>query len=434
MKIFFINIFFILLFSLNIINVNALTLNEAIKNSLKYNHLLISKKHELKSSNYKLEAANSLKMPSFFLQSTYNQLNNIKAIEFATPFGNKAIRLSEKDYIELTTGIKLNLYTGGLISGNIKAATENINIKKEQVKETKLNIIYNTKIAYINILELYAVKKIAEKHVESLKKHKKDAENFYKEGIVPYIDVLQTDVKLKEALQNLNSINNSIKVAKTNLSLIMGKQVDFSYKVEKIDNIKIKSKINLQNLFNLAKKNRPVLKEIQYRIRQVDSFIETKKSELKPKIAIIGDYNYSDAIKDINQKGSFALQAKLSFNLNWTNAIHEIESLKETKFAIENRKKDILSNVLIGVKKAYEDYITAVSNLQVSKSAVKSAREYCRIINLKYKEGLADNTDVLDAEALKTNALMKEKTNYFNVLKKYFLIQRVTGSEVSDYE
>jgi outer membrane protein TolC len=426
--------YFILLFLIfSQVNISALTLDEAVKNALNYNYLIISKKYELQSANYKLKAAKSLQMPSFFFKSTYTNLDNDKSISFSTPLGEQEIKISENDYVEVTTGIKLPLYTGGLISGNIDAAVNSIRIKKEQLKETKLDIIFNTKISYINILELKALEKIAEKHLKSLKKHKKDAEDFYHQGLVPYIDVLQTDVKVKEAVQKLTSIRNSIKVAKTNLSLIMGKSADNSYEVEKL-NIKIKEKIKLSELYNLAKKNRPVLKEFQNRINQMDSFIKTKSSELKPKLAIIGGYNYSNAEKDLNDKDNFLLQTVLSFNLNWTNAIDEINSLKQTKFAIKNRKKNILSQILLGVKKAHEDYITAVSNLEVSKSAVKSANEYFRIINLKYREGLSDNTDVLDAEALKTDALMKEKTNYFNVLKKYFLLERVTGREGKNYE
>ncbi len=426
--------YFILLFLIfSQVNISALTLDEAVKNALNYNYLIISKKYELQSANYKLKAAKSLQMPSFFFKSTYTNLDNDKSISFSTPLGEQEIKISENDYVEVTTGIKLPLYTGGLISGNIDAAVNSIRIKKEQLKETKLDIIFNTKISYINILELKALEKIAEKHLKSLKKHKKDAEDFYHQGLVPYIDVLQTDVKVKEAVQKLTSIRNSIKVAKTNLSLIMGKSADNSYEVEKL-NIKIKEKIKLSELYNLAKKNRPVLKEFQNRINQMDSFIKTKSSELKPKLAVIGGYNYSNAEKDLNDKDNFLLQTVLSFNLNWTNAIDEINSLKQTKFAIKNRKKNILSQILLGVKKAHEDYITAVSNLEVSKSAVKSANEYFRIINLKYREGLSDNTDVLDAEALKTDALMKEKTNYFNVLKKYFLLERVTGREGKNYE
>ncbi len=423
-------IFILLLLPLNIF---ALTLNEAIQNALNYNYLIISKKHEILSNSSKTKAAKALKMPSFFLKSSYNQFDSNKTILFNTPIGEQSIKISEKEYIQLTTGVKLNLYTGGLISANIDAAKQNIFIKKEQLLETKLDIAYNTAIAYLNILELQALKKIAEKHLNSLIKHKNDSYNFYKQGIVPYIDVLQTDVKVKEAIQKLTSIENNIKTAKTNLSLIMGKSYDFKYNIEKL-NLNIKKNLNLKPLIKIAKENRPILKEFQIKIKQMNSFIKAKNSELKPKLTLIGGYNYSNAQNDINKKGNFLIQAVLSFNLNWTNALHEINSLKESKFALKNIKKDILSSVILGVKKAYEDYQTALSNLKVSKSAIKSADEYYRIVNLKYKEGLADNSDVLDAEALKTDALMKEKINYFNVLKKYFLIKRVTGKEVENYE
>ena len=59
--------YFILLFLIfSQVNISALTLDEAVKNALNYNYLIISKKYELQSANYKLKAAKSLQMPSFF--------------------------------------------------------------------------------------------------------------------------------------------------------------------------------------------------------------------------------------------------------------------------------------------------------------------------------------------------------------------------------
>ncbi len=406
----------------------AITLDEAVKVALENNYQINSVRHLATASKHILSATKALKMPSFFLNSEYTYLNDSNNIKFSTPFGSENLKMTEQDYINLSTGIKLNLYTGGFISGSISKALHNYYASKYKLQETELDVKYNTQIAYINILELLSYKKIAEKHLEALEKHYKNVECFYNEGMVPYIDMLQTEVKVKDAVQKLTSINNSVKVAKTNLVIILGKEATDNISIVNIQKNYIK-KLKTDILFNIAKENRPVLKMLDCKIKAAESEIQIASSGYKPKIFVAGGYNYSDMQPSVEHKDNFLFQTGLTFQLDWDKSFNEVKAAKENKYALIINKKDIESKILLGVKKVFEDYNTAVSNLQVANSTVKSAKEYYRTIKLKYKEGLTDNSHVLDAEAMLTKALMTEKTFYFNIIKKFFLMERVIGKE-----
>ena len=406
----------------------GLTLEQAVNEALRNNHKINSAKLNLEASTYKFKAAKSLRMPTFFVDSIYTKLNSPVKLKFSTPIGSDTITMTEKDYISLTTGITLNIYTGGLISGSISKALNEKNAYKNSVEETKLDVKYNTQIAYINILELYAYEKIAKEHLHALKKHYDDAAALYKEGIVSYLDMLQTDVKVKKAVQNLTSIENSIKVAKTNLAIILGRSP--------LDNVSVKDteknfikRLDVSKLYEITKENRPVLKMLTAQIKAADASVEMAASGYKPKLYLMTGYKYSDVQDDIKDKDSFMMQAGVKFQLDWDKSFNEVNAAKKNKLALIRNREDILSQVLLGVKKAYEDYNTALSNLEVARTSVKSAKEYYRTMKLKYKEGLSDNSDLLDAEAMLTNALMTEKNHYFDIIKKYFLIQRVTGTD-----
>ncbi len=407
-------------------SLHALTINEAVKIALKNNFQIISKKHDIFSAKYKIYSAKALRMPSFFVDSNYTILDDSKKLIISNPFFKQTSTIAEKNYIDFMAGVKLNLYTGGLITGSINAAQNSLNIKKLQMRELKLDIAYNTKIAYLTVLELQAYRKIAEKHLTALLNHLNDVKNFYKQGTVAYIDILQTDVKVKEAQQQLKRIENSIKVAKSNLAIIMGEDPEKNFILNDIK-VTLPKKINLQSLYSEASKNRPILKQIDTEIELVKNQIKIKSSEYKPKFFVLGGYKYSDIQDDVENKGNFLFQVGVKFNLDWDKAFKDIDSLKEKNMSLKFTKEDLKSKILLGVKKAYEDYMTSLNNLNVAKSAVKSAKEYFRIIKLKYKNGVADNTDVLDGEAMLTDAMMRERTDYFDVLKKWFLIQRTIG-------
>jgi len=419
---------FICLVLFNFTSIYALTIQEAVNEALKNNRTLKVKNFEYHALSDKYKAAKSLQMPSFFTESSLTLLNKDKKIDFSTPIGSQSITLTEKDYIEFTTGIKLNLYTGGLISGNISKTFFEKEASEKELEENRLTVIYNTKIAYINILELEAFEKIFEEHLLSLKKHYSDVENLYNQGMVPYIDLLETEVKLKDAMQNLTSVRNSINVAKSNLSVILGRTLSDNITVKSIDKLQIKN-FNEKRLYKIARQNRPVIKMITNKIKAANSEINMAASGYKPKVYVLGGYTYSDMSDHIENKGNFLLQAGIKFQIDWDKSLNEINAAKNAKYALLHKKDDILSRIMLGVKKAYEEFNTSKANLDVAKAVVKSAKEYYRTIKLKYSEGLTDNSHVLDAEAMLTKALMTEKTHYFDIMKKYFLLERVTGKD-----
>ncbi len=418
-------VFLILSFPITIF---SLTLDEAVKLALKNNFEIQYQKHVVNSSKIKLKSAEALKMPSFLIDSSFTQLDNSKRVNFNTPIGTQSFKISEKNYFDITTGIKWNIYTGGLISENINAAKSDIESNKQSLLEKKLDIVYRTKIAYLNILILKSYEKIALKHFEALNSHLNDVKNFYNQGLVPYVDILQTEVKLKESEQLLTKIRNNIKVAKTNLAIILGFPPDKHFSVNNI-NFDINRKLGLNKLYNLASKNRPILKKIDSEIEKLSHLINVTKSGYKPKVYLFGGYKWSDIDEDVNDKGNFFIQAGLKFNLDWDKTFQDVNSLKEKLISLKFTKKDANSKILLQVKKSYEEYLTAIKNLDVSISAVKTAEEYFRIIKLKYKEGLSDNTDVLDAEAMLTKAKMEEKSNFYNVISKIFAIERAIGGK-----
>ncbi|KAA0258034.1 TolC family protein [Deferribacter autotrophicus] len=414
---------------LSLNNIYALTLDEAVNKALKNNFYLLSKEKELNSKKYEINAADAAKYPSLFFNATYTLLDEKKTQPFTTPFFSQEITMSEKEYFDIFTGLKLNLYTGGLITSNIKIKKLEYESAKSMLSEEQLNIIFNTKKAYLDILRLYANKKIAEDYIKSLTRHLHDVKLMYDQGLVPYIDILQTEVKLSEAKQKLTIVTNNIKVAKSHLSTLMGEKLNDSYQVESIS-YKIPDKLLINHLYSIAEKNRPILQSLKTQIKLADQMVTATKSQFKPKIYLLGGYKYSDMLENVDPKGNFLIQAGISFNLDWNKPFKETEAKKEIKYAIIKNKEDIKLKVLLEVKKAIEDLNSAEDNLKVAKDAVAKAKEYHRILNLKYKEGLANNSDLLDAEAMLTEALMREKNAYYDIIEKYFAIEKAIGKEL----
>jgi outer membrane protein TolC len=76
----------------------------------------------------------------------------------------------------------------------------------------------------------------------------------------------------------------------------------------------------------------------------------------------------------------------------------------------------------------------AEKRIEVTRKIISQAKENFRIVQERYREGRATNTEVLDAQTL----LSEARTRYFQSLYNYDLarakLKRATGMESTDAE
>lgn len=413
-------------------NLFALNIDEAVQSALRNNHILKSYESLVKSSKFATEASKSLQMPSFFIDSSYTILDEEKKIniEIAPGITSSMTQIKNR-YFDASAGIKYNIYTGGAISSNIKLNRHKEESAKQNYLEVKNELIFQVKKQYTEILKLLSQKEIAQKHIDALNNHYLDVQNFYKQGIVAELDLLQTDVKLKEAKQTLTKIDNYIKVAKSALGLLINSNVENSdFYISELEQNMIEKKLNIENLYEEAVKNRPIIKQIESEIKALNESKKTIKSDYLPKIYAAVGYNYNNQNDEISPKGGFFGKLGIQMNIDWNYPSKRLDSISERIIALNQQRLNTILKVKLEVKEAYEMYQTALSNLEVAKAALAEAEEYYRVIKLKYENGLASNSDVLDGQALLTTARSNEKNAYYDLFIAYFQIEKTTGKNL----
>ena len=209
----------------------------------------------------------------------------------------------------------------------------------------------------------------------------------------------------------------------------MGETPSYEYTVEEV-NENINEIPNFKELNEIAKKHRPLLKQLDFKIDSVAQNENLSKSSLLPKVYVKGGYQYSNSMEGIEPEGGFMLEAGVNFKLDWNKPFEDMKASKQAVYQVQNLKRNADLRISMQVKRAYENYKTAVSNHKVALSALDEAKEYFRITKLKYANGIASNTDVLDAETMLTNAKANEKKSFYNILNAYFSIESAIGTNL----
>jgi outer membrane protein TolC len=171
----------------------------------------------------------------------------------------------------------------------------------------------------------------------------------------------------------------------------------------------------------LALQNRPLLKQIDYTIKQAERGVDLAKSSYFPKSYLA--YNYNLQGDEPGVSGSEFQQAAswdVSISLQWTfwewgKTYHQVGENRVKMQRAQEARKEIVDGISLEVKSAFLDTQETHENIGVARDAISQAEENFRIYKERFDQQVATTTDVLDAQTLLSQARM----NYNNALCDY---------------
>ena len=164
---------------------------------------------------------------------------------------------------------------------------------------------------------------------------------------------------------------------------------------------------------------------MDYRVQASEKGITAAKSDWFPQIYLVGDYNYArpnPRILPTQDKfnGTWDVSISMSLNLwNWGATIDKTDQAKAQFEQAKDSYKIIKDRVTLEVTQNFLNVQKSKEKMTVAEQSVSQAEENYRITDEKFKNGLALNSDLLDAEV----ALLRAKTNYIQSIVDYELAQ-----------
>ncbi len=414
-----------------------LTLDQSIQIGLENSKTLHSSKMKITSAEAQLGQINASKLPSLSMGASYTRLSPINPFQVQTPFGNFVISPSILDNYSATLTLQQPIFTGFKLSSSSNIAKYNSLAAKQDYNKDEQDVVYSIKSAYWNLYLAGKYKEAVDENVREMKAHLEDIQNFFKQGLATRNEVLKVEVQLSQSQLNQIDAQNAVNLAVVNLDNAIGLPLTTEVEVQKDVNIESENIASLSQLIDLALKNRPELKSMQYHIDASKSGITLAESDYYPQVFFSGQYVYAQPNQRIlptqNQfKGTWDVSVGLSLKLwNWgatkdqtTQAEAQFEQTKDTF-------KTLKDAVTLDVTQSYFNLVKAKEKVFVTKQGVSQAEENYRVTDEKFKQGLTLNSELLDAEA----ALMQAKTNYAQAIVDYELAQaqleKATGGKLN---
>jgi outer membrane protein TolC len=389
-----------------------MTLREAVDTAITANLDLQSSGQEIKAAraNRKIQKTNLL--PTF--NASYRGVRNDSGVAAfaagATP--------SAGNTFTLTTGFTQPLFRGFALLNQYKVAELGVNVAELSQKFTRLEVIFQIKQAYYNVLKAEKLLDVARNTVEVLEAQEEVARNFYEVGMTPLNDLLQVQVQLANARQSLITAQNNLDTAGSEFNVILRRPVNAPVRL-----VDIQTYTPLENevdyFLDLAVRNRLDIKIGDLDIQIAEKEVDIARKDYFPSVVLEGSYFKTGTDWTLTDDEPFANPSGWSFT---TIASWDFWEWGRTKYE-ESQKRRRLSQAKIARQKTIDQarlevevsYLKAresEKNILAVEKAVEQAKENLRITDERYKEQVATSVDTLVAQ----NLLTSTQVNYFNAL------------------
>jgi len=396
-------------------------LPQAISMALKHNPNMKASNAAISASVQKEKASLAARLAKVNIEYNYTRLKEAPYIKFSIPpYPAMEFPAGKDRDIKWNISIIQPLFTGFALVTKQKLAQLGVNIAELKKEQTKLDLIRAVSICYYNILLEKSNVEVAKESLDQLEAHLKDAQNFYKQGLIEYNDLLKSQVAVAAAKQRFVKARSDLDAARAMLNVLLNRDIILPIRVKKID-VKLNPIAPLNNFLSVALERRPILKELNLKLRQAELGVKLAKSQFWPQVALIARYqqegdNLLASRNDYTNSYNSMIIVNAKWNIfSWGQTYHQVKAAQDDVFILRQTIFDVRNKIKLQVKKAWLSVRVALENIDTAKSALKQARENYRITNLQYKHQLATSTDVLDARKYLTQA----ETNYHQALYGY---------------
>jgi outer membrane protein len=413
---------------------NSFTLEEAVQVALDRNLRILISKEGVDAAEFRRRAALADFFPKWTGQYSATGYNTPIAIGPTPPTLTKEKKLPDdtvkkinyqpwsnlsRDAYSLGTTVSQPVYAGGAIWANYRFEQLDVESQKTVLDVARLDIVVQTRLGFILVLRAQKVLEVAQQQVKQFESQLGVSNAFFEVGIVAKNDVLQAEVKLAQARQDLVKAETSLGLAKASFNNLLRREVEAPLELVMGGNEKTPFATPFEEALGEAVVRRPEVRAAQVSIDQAKESVKIAKSAYFPTVSVAGNYSrLSDAplLAGELKNESWSIQALATVTLwDWKKTASRVGESRVKVTQAENTLQQLKESITLEVKQDYLAMVQSERNIDVAAKSIEQAEENLRVTEERYKYQVATQTEVLDAVTL----LAQARVNYYNALSDF---------------
>jgi outer membrane protein TolC len=333
----------------------------------------------------------------------------------------------------LTAGVTLEylLLDFGGRSAQARAAREALVAANWNHNQSIQDVLRDVPQAYHTYMGDRALLRAAEMNLADALTTLRSTEARQHSGVSTIADVLQARANADQARLNLASRKGAVQISRGNLATAVGWPADTSFEVEdEADRPPVGAMgKNVRLLIEEARGSRPRIGQAQAAVREAQAGIDLARSKPFPTLGAGGILQWQKVKNsdDAVYYGGFQLTIPIFYGFSMQNAIREAKDvLDEARASLEQAEHSVVQEVW----DAFQNFNTAGEQFKASQTLLASAQESYNVSFAQYKNGVADITELLNAQNTLASARAQLIDSRMLLFNSYAELLHAVGSEL----
>ncbi len=408
-----------------------LTLDECVAIGLANSKGLHASAAAAEASASKAKEAGAALLPALKLGAGYTRLSEVPPFEVHLPFpaglpfsipDKFVVSPSYFDNYSLRLGLQQPLYTGGRLRAGLSAAKYGAEAANLDLAADRAELAYSLRAAYWNLYRAGEFMKAIDENIARTEAHLVDVRNFFDQGLLTRNEVLRAEVQLSNVRLARLDAANAADLARVRLDSLLGLSLDTEIEIAtKLDEgafaggaVAVEEtaagRESDPGLLAKALARRPEPRAMDLRVRAGEAGVAMARSAWYPQIYLAGNYyDLRPNPRLLPAKDKFYSTWDVSLNVsmdlwNWGATARQTDQARARLAQAQDALGMVKDAVALELRQCRLDLAAARAKIGVAREAVTQAEENLRVARERFREGVALNTDVLDAEVLALQA------------------------------
>jgi outer membrane protein TolC len=353
-----------------------------------------------------MDQANAALWPQLQLQSSYARTDN-PMLAFGNILNQRSFSSSldfndvpDVDNLNVRGVLTMPLYTGGRVKAGRDAARANTEAARASAEAVRNALAFEVARAYHTVLKTREFIRAAEAAVESFEMHLVTASNRVDTGSALRLDVLDVQVKLAQAREDLARVRNAGALSKHALRNALGIESGDIDVTDRVPAVAVPG----GNDFS----RRPEFLAVQQAGRAAEAHVQQMKSGYRPRVSAFGSLDYDQGWVNDGDGKSYTAGVLVQWDL-WDGKLTRgrVSEAQANLDAVREEERKLRLAIDFEVGQARRQMSEADERLLVNRSSVAQAEESVELTRARFDQGLVLSTQLIDAQTALTAARMR---------------------------
>lgn len=317
------------------------------------------------------------------------------------------------------------------ISNNYKAQKRFEEVTRLQLNTVKREIVAKIKGAWYNIHKADQAVIIYRRSAEVLAENLRVTRSLLANDKITRDAVYRAEAELSANAQALLEVENQSHIARSWFNTLLNRPLETPVVTDStLINANISMVDNLEIAQNRALEQRDELRQLDLAIDASDYARKAETAGLWPNLALVGDLGYQS--QDVGVEGDetyYYIAAQLQWNLfRGGRDVAKNEQYKNRIAVLQARRQEVRNQIMLDVETQWREVKLQKQVLSSAKDRKRSALASFNLVNKRYKSGIANPLEFLDARVSATRATLGEAIARFNLMIAAAQLERATAA------